>query len=315
MIDASIIADYNDFCGEGPLWDERAQVLYWTDISRKRFYRWTWATREHVLQHEGFEVAGFVCHESGGFVVVNSSGVWLWDGQDDKRLIQAQVGQHRCALNDCIADPEGRVFSGSCFYDSNRQDYLLGCLFRVDADASVHVVDEGIRLSNGLGFSPDNRTLYLADSAARLIYAYDYNRVDGAVHNRRSFVRVPSNEGLPDGLTVDSDGFVWSAQWFGGCVVRYDPEGHVERRVPVPAFQTSSISFGGEDLTDIFITSASVSDALPLAPRGYDPARGYVGGRLFHLNLGIAGKAEYRARIVSVSQPGHAGSASSVAGT
>lgn len=300
MKDTKVIADYNDFCGEGPLWDERLRLLYWTDISRKRFYRCSWPGRQHSLLHEGFEVAGFAIHESGGFVAVNSSGAWLWDGHAGKKLIAAQADGQQCVLNDCIADPEGRVFSGSCFYDASRPDNPPGCLFRVDTDASVHVVDEGIRLSNGLGFSPDNRTLYLADSAARIIYRYDYSRADGAVRNRRIFARVPADEGVPDGLTVDAEGHVWSAQWFGGCVVRYDPDGRMERRITIPALQTSSLAFGGSELTDIFITSASLSDALPLAPRGYDPDKGYVGGKLFHLNLGIAGKVENRARIVSV---------------
>jgi sugar lactone lactonase YvrE len=300
MVKCDVIADYGDLCGEGPFWNQREQALYWTDITGKRFYRCAWPAREHQLIHEGFEIAGFVCHEAGGFVVVNSGGVWLWDEVKDPRLIAAEVEGKKCALNDCIADPKGRVFSGSCFYDSNRQDYPLGCLFRVNTDASVQIVDEGIKLSNGLGFSPDNRTLYLADSAARLIYAYDYRATDGNLANRRIFVRVPSTEGLPDGLTVDAQGFVWSAQWFGGCIVRYDPDGVIERRITIPASQTSSIAFGGADLTDIFVTSASLTGALPLAPPGYDPGAVYVGGKLFHFNLGIPGKAEHLARVVDI---------------
>jgi D-xylonolactonase len=98
-------------------------------------------------------------------------------------------------------------------------------------------------------------------------------------------------------MTVDSEGFIWSAQWYGSCVVRYDPEGKIERRIQTPAKQTSSIAFGGEDLTDMFITSAAKSGALPIMPRGYDPKSGYFGGRLYHLNLGIKGKSEFKASI------------------
>jgi len=200
-------------------------------------------------------------------------------------------------LNDCIADPEGRLFSGSCFYDSGREDYPSGYLFRADLDGSVHIVAEGLRLSNGLGFSPDETTLYLTDSADRTIYAFDYRRSDGTIRKRRVFVKVSPEEGIPDGLTVDAAGFLWSVQWFGGCLVRYDPDGIVERRIQIPASQTTSMAFGGPELTDIFVTSASVPDALPLAPPGYCSGAVYTGGKLFHLNLGLQGGEEYRARI------------------
>jgi sugar lactone lactonase YvrE len=299
----SVIADYNDSCGEAPLWDERTQLLYWTDIARKRTYRYEWPAGKHVMLQEGFEVAGLLCNESGGFVVVNSEGVWFWDGQQSRSILAGRTNQNCCSLNDCIADVEGRIFSGSCFFDPSARSYPLGSLFCIDTDATVRIVDDGLRLSNGIGFSPDNSTMYLADSAGRLIYAYDYERADGSLSNRRIFVRVPIDQGIPDGLAVDAEGFVWSAQWFGGCLVRYDPDGRVERRVEIPARQTSSLAFGGADLTDVFVTSASVSDALPLAPRGYKPEAEYAGGKVFHFNIGIAGRTKYRSRIAKRIEP------------
>jgi D-xylonolactonase len=199
-------------------------------------------------------------------------------------------------MNDCIADPQGRLLAGSCFYETSG-DYPLGQLMRVDHDGTVQILDDGIHLANGLGFSPDQGTLYFSDSAERVIYAYEYDGESGAVQRKRPFVRVPLDEGLPDGLTVDAEGFVWSAQWFGSCLVRYDPDGRVERRVAVPAKQTSSVAFGGPELTDMFVTSAKLSDSLPLAPPAYDPGHGYIGGKLFQANLGIAGKPEFRCRI------------------
>jgi len=199
-------------------------------------------------------------------------------------------------MNDAIADPEGRFFAGSWFYDPTKE-YELGKLIRVDTDGSAHVVDDGIHLANGLAFSPDGTTLYFTDSAARRIYAYDYDRSTGNIQNRRVIVQVPASEGLPDGLTVDAAGFLWSAQWYGSCVVRYDPDGKVERRIEVPAKQTSSVAFGGEELTDIFITSAAKSEPMPVMPEGYDAVSGYFGGRLYRVNLGIAGKTDYRANI------------------
>jgi D-xylonolactonase len=271
--------------------------LHWTDITGRRFFRWSPSRRASEIVAEGFDVAGFALREQGGFVVTNSGGFWLWDGVEKPEPIAEAVDGKLCALNDCTADPAGRLFSGSCFYDPSREDYPSGYLFRVDLDGSVHIVAEGLRLSNGLGFSPDETTLYLTDSATRTIYAFDYHRSDGTIRNKRVFVKVPPEEGIPDGLTVDAAGFVWSVQWFGGCLVRYDCDAKIERRVEIPASQTTSMAFGGPELTDIFVTSASTPDALPLAPPGYCSGEVYTGGKLFHLNLGLPGKEEYRARI------------------
>jgi sugar lactone lactonase YvrE len=296
MSELTVIADYGDLCGEGPLWDHESKILYWTDQTGLKLYRYDPASSKHEIIKEGQEICGFALNRRGGFVLTNTAGIWLWDLKTDPTLIAAEVQGFKCQMNDCIADPEGRLFSGSFYYDPNGS-YPLGLLIRLDTDRTVHIVDEGIHLANGLGFSPDEKALYFTDSAARTIYAYDYDRKTGSVRNRRVFVKVSGEEGLPDGLTVDAEGFVWSAQWYGSCIVRYDPDGKEERRIEVPAKQVSSLMFGGESLTDIFITSAGKSEPMPIMPPGYDPTTGNMGGQLYHINLGIQGKPEYRTRL------------------
>lgn len=296
MPNLSVIADYGDLCGEGPIWDVGPQRLYWTDITGQKFYCYDWSSRKHWLVKEGWEIAGAALSRSGGFVVTNSSGIWLWDGRGNPRLVAEQADGSKCQMNDCIADPAGRLVAGSYFYDPSKV-YPLGKLIRVDTDGTAQVIDEGFHLPNGLGFSVDARTLYFTDSAVRIIYAYDYDSESGRVGNRRVFVKVPATSGLPDGLTVDAEGFVWSVEWYGSRVVRYDPEGKTERTIETPAKQTSSLAFGGADLSDIFITSAARSEPMPIMPPGYDPNAGYFGGALYHLNLGIQGKPEFLADI------------------
>ena len=304
MTEWSVIAAYGDLCGEGPVWDADAGCLYWTDIDGHRFFRYDPTTKKHAVVNEGFEVAGYALNQHGGFVVVNSGGIWLWDGAGHPQLLADKTGDSKLQMNDAIADPEGRLFAGSNFFDADK-NYELGKLVRVDHDGSVHVVDEGFLLANGLAFSPDERVLYFTDSAARRIYAYDYDRKSGAIRNRRIVVQVPVEEGLPDGLTVDAEGFLWSAQWYGSSIVRYDPDGMMERRMHTPAKQTSSLAFGGSDLTDMFVTSASKSWASPLMPAGYDPVAGNFGGQLYHMNPGIPGKLEYKASIrLAPGKPG-----------
>ncbi len=296
MAQLTVIADYGDLCGENPLWDPNSNTLYWTDAIGKRFYRCEWPGRRHELMHAGLEIYGAAMNEPGGFIVTNSSGIWRWDGRDGVKPIASELDGTPLRLNDCIADPAGRLFSGTVFYDPEKE-YPLGKLIRLDTDGSVHIVDEGFHLSNGLAFSPDQTQLYFTDCAARRIYVYDYSKKTGDVKNRKLLIQVPDTEGLPDGLTVDADGFLWSAQWYGSRVVRYDPDGKEERRIETPAKQTSSIMFGGPDLTDIFVTSAKHPESMPIMPPGYDPFSGNVGGQLYHINLGIRGRAEYHTNI------------------
>ena len=117
-------------------------------------------------------------------------------------------------------------------------------------------METGITISNGIDWSPDDKTMYYTDSPLHVIYAYDFDLPTGEISNRRAFVKVPDAEGFPDGLTVDSEGFIWSAHWDGWRVTRYDPDGKVERVINMPVQRPTSCTFGGKDLNKIFVTSA-----------------------------------------------------------
>lgn len=291
-----VIANDGNLCGEGPLWDECEQALYWTDIDGKRLYRYIWREHRHELVHDGFEINGFTRQHEGGFAVTNTQGAWLIKPGEKPYLLAAEADGQECHLNDCVADPEGRVYSGSWHLDETGHS-SAGFLFRIDNDGSVRVVDEGIQFANGLAFSPDCSTLYFTDTVAPCVYAYDWRRSDGRLSNRRVFVRIDRSEGFPDGLAVDAQGYLWGAHWFGGCLTRCDPEGKRERVVKTPAAQTSSLGFGGPDLDEIYVTSAGLSNALVLAPEGYDPDTVFVGGPLYRFRAGIHGQLKYRSRI------------------
>ena len=198
-------------------------------------------------------------------------------------------------FNDILADPQGRVYAGTVYWGAQGME-KTGKLYLIDLDGSAQVVTDGIEMSNGLGLSPDNRTLYYADTAVRRIYAFDVDPATGGLSNKRVFVQVPGDEGIPDGLTVDADGFVWNAQWFGAQVVRYDSEGKVERRIKMPVKQVSSVAFGGPDLTDLYVTTAAEYAPSPLAPPGFDD-KAPMGGSLYRIPLDIRGRLEYQARL------------------
>ncbi|HTV81985.1 MAG TPA: SMP-30/gluconolactonase/LRE family protein [Acidobacteriaceae bacterium] len=304
-----IVTDDGNLCGEGPLWDATDQALYWTDITGHRFFRYLWRERRREVLSSGFQVGGFCRQQSGDFLVTSSQGIWLWSPGEQPILLADQAEGQTCVMNDCAADPCGRVYSGSWHLDENGHS-APSFLFRVDTDGSVHIADEGICFSNGLAFSPDGGALYFADSVARCIYSYDWRPQDGALSRRRVFARIDRSEGVPDGLTVDGEGFVWCAHWFGGRVTRYDPEGRRERRVDLPAAQTSSLCFGGPNLDEIYVTSAARSNAEVLAPEGYDPNAVFLGGPLYRFRAGIRGQLKHRSNVAQPDAKQTAASAS-----
>ena len=296
MTECVALVDDDNLCGESPIWNPTDQSLIWTDNLSCRFYRYDWASKSRELLLDCFEVNACALDHSDGLIFVNNSGVWTWNKKDPPLLIADTAENQKLQLNDCIADPQGRLLTGSCYYHPS-EPYRLGKLLSVDHAGSVMVLDEGFDLANGLGFSPDGTILYFTDSIQRTIYQYAFDQKTGSVGDRRIFAQLNRSRGMPDGLTVDAEGFVWSAEWYGGCISRYDPDGKRERDLMIPAKQVSSLSFGGPDLSDIFVTSASRSEPTPVMPLGYDSTSGYFGGALFRLNLGIQGRPENSARI------------------
>jgi sugar lactone lactonase YvrE len=182
-----IVARFNDLCGECPVWDPPSQSLYWTDCVGLNFYRYDAVSKRSELVKAGIEINGFRLNDAGGFVITNNSGIWLSDGADSTRIIAEEVDGNQCQMNDCVADPKGRLISASLFYNPAAA-YPKGKLMCVDTDGHVSILDEGFELSNGLACSLDFSLLYFTDSVARKIYRYDYDRNAGTIRNRRILV-------------------------------------------------------------------------------------------------------------------------------
>ncbi len=291
------VADFGDLCGESPVWDPSTSTLYWTDCGGLRFHRYHPGSRHAETVRSGIEINGFRLNRPGGFVVTNNRGLWLWDGiSEGMTVVASELSSRPCRLNDCVADPRGRVLAGSWFYDP-ASEYPLGQLISCNTGGALAVLDDGFHLANGLAFSPDGSLLYATDSAARRIYRYEYDLENGTVSNRHTLIEVPAEEGLPDGLRVDTEGYLWSAQWYGSCIVRYDPDGVAERRLSIPAKQTSCLTFGGPNLETLYVTSAKQSEPMPVMPPGYDPEHGFFGGPLYEVNVGIQGLPDLCANI------------------
>ncbi len=283
-MEPELIADYGCEVGEGPMWHPMEKRLYWVDIPTGRMFRYDPATGEHEQCYDGAPVGGFTIQEDGSFLLFMGRGaVAVWRGGDLEYVIDEIADERERQFNDVIADPMGRVFCGTVLGDDDD-----GRLYRLDTDGSVHKLLEGIVVSNGLGFTPDRKGMYYTESTPRNIYLFEYDVETGAISNQRVFVHVPEGEGKPDGMTVDAEGYVWSARWNGWSLVRHTPEGVEERRIRFPARQVSSMTFGGDDLTDIYVTTAG----------GHDKGQNGAGaGALFRLNLGIKGVPEFFSRV------------------
>jgi D-xylonolactonase len=271
----------------------------WTDIPASVVYSHDPRTGKTDVISRGASAGGLALHKAGGYLLVGPDGLHRVDASGHTRAIPLDLpGGKRAVFNDCVVDPRGRLYVGAYYWGEEMLE--PGTLYLVDEKLTARPVAENIELSNGLGLSPDDRTLYFADSTARKILAFDVNPASGDLSNRRTFADVPADEGLPDALTVDAAGFVWCAQWYGGRVVRYDPDGKVERRVKTPAKQTSSCAFGGEHLTDLYITSAAENWPSRFMPAGYDADTGTLGGALSRLRFDdVQGRRENEATVGS----------------
>lgn len=287
-----VVCDEANLCGEGPLWDPVKARLLWVDSERGRVYAHHPGERRSELISSTIPVSGIALNRDDGLVLAGNAGIHLWRSRDDSLPLVTRWGNERLVFNDCLADPHGRLYSATYYWLKDKMQ-KTGCLYLLHQDGTLELMDEGFQISNGLGLSPDARTLYFADSGARAVYAYDVEPGSGRLKNRRELLSLAAEDGLPDGLTVDSEGYVWTALWYAGEVVRADPDGREERRIHLPAKQVSSVAFGGPDLNDLYVTSASEYWPSPHAPRGMDTTA-LMGGALYRLRTDVKGKLEYR---------------------
>lgn len=296
MAQLQIIAEDGNITGESPIWDAREERLIWSDIDGGVMYEYKPATQFKRILSQGICISGIALADGGGLILGMGNGLHRWTPEDGFLKVIGECDGQALCVNDILAGPHGQIYAGTYFWSENGME-KTGALYMIESNGRASVMDEGIRLANGLALSPDDRTLYFADSAVRRIYAYDVDPTTGKLSNRRIFVEVPGDEGIPDGMTTDSEGFLWSAQWYGSQVVRYDPDGRVERRIGLPVTQVSSVAFGGGDYEELYITSAGGPWPSDLAPPGYDFDARNVGGSLYRLIPGVTGKPEHVARV------------------
>jgi L-arabinonolactonase len=273
--------DCRNILGESPVWDEREQVLYWVNIHAAELWAWRAGAAARTIKMPE-RVGAIGLRESGGLVLALESGFALLDGFDAPlHTIRRVETPAHTRMNDGRVDPFGRFVCGGMNEETPQRSNAA--LYVLAGDGEVTLLLEGIGCSNSLCWSPDGRTLYFSDMPTGRIDAFDYDARTGAISNRRRFATL-NRPGAPDGSIVDAEGHVWNAQWGGAKLVRYRPDGSVEREVSLPVSNPSCLAFGGPDLDILYVTSALFT--VVAAARAGVP----LAGCLFAFRPGVRGR-------------------------
>ncbi len=283
-IKAEPVSDDVAELGESPIWSASENALYWVDLTQRTVLRRDMAAG----RTDRFPVSGMpgaiARRQKGGIIAAFRTGLALVDlTSGEERKIEAPIDFGVERFNEAKCDRRGRFFAGTM---DKTLAAPIGGLYRVDPDLSVTRVMDGVRLSNGLAWSPDDRILYHNDSRPGQVYAYDYDIETGEIANRRVHIDFAGTGAHPDGSTIDAEGCLWIAEVGRGSVGRYDPEGKRMSGIDLPTSRVSSVMFGGEDLGTLFITTMTYNLAPEL--RAAQP----LAGRLFAARPGVKGIAE-----------------------
>lgn len=254
--DIDLVLDAHAETGEGPVWDYRDERLMWIDITKGIVHRLDTTSGFDEAYAVGQPVGALALRSIGGFALAVRGGFAGFElgAGSPQPMADTEAATPSNRMNDGKVDSMGRFWAGSmAFAEEGRE----GSLYRLDPDHSVRHVLTGLGISNGLGWSPDDRVMYHIDSLAGGVDAYDFNAEWGHIANKRRLIDVERADGIPDGMTVDGQGCLWVALWNGWCVRRYRPDGTLDLEVRLPVKQVSCCAFGGPDLSDLYITTAS----------------------------------------------------------
>jgi len=285
MLTMEVVGAFREMLGEGPIWCDLDQALYWTDIRRKLIRRHNVTTGQMASWELPELVGSFALRRNGGLVVALQSRIAFFDPASGamETVAAPEAGKPGHRFNDGKCDPVGRFVVGS-MEDATRAP--LGALWSLDASRSCQALIGGCCIPNGLAWSPDGARMYFSDTITGVVMAYAYDAGSGRVGSGTVFATI--TDGGPDGATVDAEGHYWCAIYGGWRIERYAPDGSLDRTISLPVQNPTSCCFGGPNLDRLYVTSASqrLSGAeLAAQPRA---------GAIFTLDPGVRGLPSMR---------------------
>lgn len=292
MAEVECVLDCKNWLGEGPTWHAREHALYWVDVPSKRIHRWNPASGEHRSWATPELIAATAVRAKGGLLIASRSGLDFFDPENGglERFVAPEVDLPGNRSNDGKCDRQGRFWYGTMqnnFAPDMSETAISensGWLYRIDPNGGVKRMDGPFGISNTVAWSPDNRTMYFGDTFD-CIYAYDFEPESGEISNRRPFAKV-EGMGFGDGSTIDAEGYLWNARWDGSCVIRFAPDGTLDRVVEMPCRRVTSCAFGGDDLGTLYVTT--VRYGLSEAELAEQP----LAGGIFAIDAGVKGLPE-----------------------
>jgi L-arabinonolactonase len=242
---------------EGPIWSEESQSLYWTDIESRTLMSLDPRSGRVVRRAMSGKVCSLAFRERGGLLIAFEKRLCFYDPDtgSEQAIAEVELDLPTTRLNDGRCDRQGRFIVGG--FDSSEKG--LSAAYRLDLDLSLHRLFGGLSSANSTCFSLEGRTMYYADTPQAVIWAFDYDPQTGEPGNRRVFCDFRGQPGVPDGSVIDADGCLWNAQWNGGRVARYRPDGSIDRVIEVPCRNPTSLAFGGPSLDTLFITTSRLT--------------------------------------------------------
>ena len=265
--------------GEGPHYDAGSGALYWVDIVAGEAWRMDVATRKAESWPFGGPVSAVVPRAIGGLMVARANGLVFFDPASAKQTPfcapEADLTGNRS--NEARVDPTGRFWLGTMQNNigPNKEDLPItrstGALHRIDADGQFEKVVSGVGVSNTLCWDEARGRLYFADSRAGVISVFDWDRANGHITNQRLFA-TKHERGVPDGSALDAEGYLWNCRWGGKCIIRYNPDGGIDRIIDTPVTNPTSCVFGGASLRTLYVTSAY--QGMSPAQRAANPMEG-----------------------------------------
>jgi len=250
-----VVANDRALVAESPTWSASEHALYWLDGRSDAIYRIDAKSGARSSWTTPAKVNALGLRAAGGLIVATKSGIATLDTARGAfaHLVTPAPYTDSMRMNDGKVDRAGRFWFGTMHDDAGDAS---GHVYRLDPNGTLATIDSGYTIPNGFAWSPDDRTMYLADSHPRTIYAYDFDVVSGEARNRRPFAQTAEGT-MPDGATIDAEGYLWSANVGGWGISRFATDGTLERRLELPVQRPTSVIFGGDDLRTLFITTAS----------------------------------------------------------